>query len=143
MTDPRRRRAISLGLLLPGLLLPPPGAADADRHTSTSQARKPAPRTEIPAARKVVSRAHAGPSHRVLGQSGSQARAQARGQTVHVVRSGDSMSRIAAHYGVTRKSLIGANKLARPEQLRIGQRLVVPRARVAAGGGPRGALDAG
>ena len=52
------------------------------------------------------------------------------------------MSRIAAHYGVTRKSLIGANKLARPEQLRIGQRLVVPRARVAGGGGPDQLIDA-
>ena len=52
------------------------------------------------------------------------------------------MSRIAAHYGVTRKSLIGANKLARPEQLRIGQRLVVPGARVAAGAGPVQLIDA-
>jgi len=139
---PRGRRAIGLGLLLPGLLLTQPGAADADRHTSTSPARKPAPRTEIPAARKVVSRANAGPSHRVLGQTGGHTGGQARGQTVHVVRSGDSMSRIAAHYGVTRKSLIGANKLARPEQLRIGQRLVVPRARVAGGGGPDQLIDA-
>jgi murein DD-endopeptidase MepM/ murein hydrolase activator NlpD len=52
------------------------------------------------------------------------------------------MSRIAAHYRVTRKSLIDANKLARPGHLRIGQRLVVPGARVAAGGEPVKVIDA-
>ena len=134
MRRPRGRRAIGLGLLLPGLLLTHPGAADADGRTSPSQARKTAPKTEIPAARKVLSRSNAGPSHRVLGHNG--------GRTVHIVRSGDSISRIAAHYGVTRKALIDANKLARPEQLRIGRRLVVPGARVAAGGGPVQLIDA-
>jgi murein DD-endopeptidase MepM/ murein hydrolase activator NlpD len=138
MTAPRRRRAISLGLLLPGLLLTHPGAADADSRTSTSPARKAAPKTEASAARKVLSRPGAGPSHRNLGHTGGQN----GGQTVHVVRSGDSISRIAARYSVTRKSLIDANKLARPEQLRIGQRLVVPRARVAAGGGTVRLIDA-
>jgi len=134
MTAPRRRRTIGLGLLLPGLLLTHPGAADADRRTSTSPARKTAPKTEAFATRKVLSRADAGPSHRVLDQTG--------GRTVHVVRSGDSISRIAARYSVTRKSLIDANKLARPEHLRIGQRLVVPGARVAAGGGPVQSIEA-
>lgn len=134
MTAPRRRRAISLGLLLPGLLLTHPGAADADSRTSASQAGKTAPKTEASAARKALSRAGAGPSHRIWGKNG--------GHTVHVVRSGDSISRIAARYSVTRKSLIDANKLARREQLRIGQRLVVPGARVEAGGGPVQVIDA-
>lgn len=134
MRPPRGRRAIGLGLLLPGLLLTHPGAADADGRSSTSPARKTAPKTEASAAHKARSRADAGPSHRVLGQNG--------GQAVHVVRAGDSVSRIAAHYGVTRKSLIDANNLARPEQLRIGQRLVVPGARVAAGRGPVQLIDA-
>jgi murein DD-endopeptidase MepM/ murein hydrolase activator NlpD len=93
---------------------------------------------EASAARKVLSRADAGPSHRNLGHTGGQK----GGQTVHVVRSGDSISRIAAHYSVTRKSLIDANKLARPEQLRIGQRLVVRGARVAAGESPVQLIDA-
>jgi murein DD-endopeptidase MepM/ murein hydrolase activator NlpD len=73
-----------------------------------------------------------------LGQTGGQT----RGQTVHIVRSGDSISRIAAYYSVARKSLIDVNKLARPGQLRIGQRLVVPGARVAAGGGSVQLIDA-
>lgn len=134
MTIPRGRRAITLGLLLPGLLLTQPGSADANSRTSPSPARKTAPKTEPSAARKVLRRPDAGPSHRVLGQTG--------GQTVHVVRSSDSISRIAAHYGVTRKSLIDANKLARPEQLRIGHQLIVPGARVAAGRGPVQLIDA-
>jgi len=124
MTAPRRRRAISLGLLLPGLLLTQPGAADADSRTATSPARKTTSKAEASVAHKVGSRVDAGSNRRTGGQP------------VHVVRAGDSVSRIAAHYRVTRKSLIDANKLARPEQLRIGQRLVVPGALGAPGGGP-------
>jgi len=52
------------------------------------------------------------------------------------------MSRIAAHYGVTRKSLIDANNLARTARLRHGQRLVVPGADAAAGVGPLHLIDA-
>jgi murein DD-endopeptidase MepM/ murein hydrolase activator NlpD len=131
---PRGWRAIGLGLLLPGLLLTHPVAADADSRTATSPARKTTSKPEASVDRKTRSRVDAGSSRRVLGQTG--------GQTVHVVRAGDSVSRIAAYYGVTRKSLINANKLARPDQLRIGQRLVVSGARVAAGGGPVQLIDA-
>ncbi len=130
MRRPRGRRAIGLGLLLPGLLLTHPGAADAANRGSASSARKAAPRTEVSAARKVPSRAGAGPIHRPARH------------TVHVVRSGDSIGRIAAHYAVTRKSLIAANKLVRPGQLRIGQRLVLPGARVAAGAARVQPIDA-
>jgi murein DD-endopeptidase MepM/ murein hydrolase activator NlpD len=130
---PRGRRAIGLGLLLPGLLLAHPGAAGADSRRSPSPVKKTAPRTEASAAHRVLSRANAKPSRRVLRQAG--------GQTIHVVRSGDSMSRIAAHYRVRRKSLIGANKPARLGHLRVGRRLVVPGARVAPGGGPVKPID--
>jgi len=140
---PRRgRRAIGLGLLLPGLLLTHPGASDADGRTATSPARKTTSKTEASVERKARSRVDAGPSRRVLGKTGGQTGGQTRGQTVHVVRAGDSVSRIAALYAVTLKSLIDANKLARPEHLRIGQRLVVPGTRVAAGGGPVQLIDA-
>jgi murein DD-endopeptidase MepM/ murein hydrolase activator NlpD len=135
---PRGRRAIGLGLLLPGLLLTHPGAADADSRTATYPAKKTTSKTEASVDRKARSRVDAGPSRRVLGQTGGQT----GGQTVHVVRAGDSVSRIATHYGVTRKSLIDANKLARPERLRIGQRLVVPGARIAADGGSVQLIDA-
>ena len=130
MKRPRGRRAIGLGLLLPGLLLTHPGASDADSRAATSPARKATSKTEASVERKARSRVDAGPSRRPPHR------------TVHVVRSGDSISRIAVHYSVTRKSLIDANKLARPEHLRIGQRLVVSGARVAAGGGPVRLIDA-
>lgn len=45
---------------------------------------------------------------------------------VHVVRRGESLSRIAAHYGTTRPALATANRLAHSATLRAGQRLEVP-----------------
>jgi murein DD-endopeptidase MepM/ murein hydrolase activator NlpD len=132
VTARHRRRAISLGLLLPGLLLSHSGAADADSRPATSPARKTTTKTETPVERKVErkvrSRVDPSPS---------------RSQTVHVVRTGDSVSRIATHYRVTRKALIDANKLVRPEKLRLGQRLVVPGTHVAAGRGSVQIIDAG
>jgi murein DD-endopeptidase MepM/ murein hydrolase activator NlpD len=44
----------------------------------------------------------------------------------HSVRSGESISRIAARYRVTRAALIDANQLVNPHALRSGQRLSVP-----------------
>jgi murein DD-endopeptidase MepM/ murein hydrolase activator NlpD len=127
---PRSWRAIGFGLLLPGLLVTHPVAADADSRTATSPARKTTSKPEVSGDRKTRNRVDAGSSRRPTDQ------------TVHVVRAGDSLSRIAAYYGVTRKSLIDANKLARPDQLRVGQRVVVPGARVATGGRPVQLIDA-
>ena len=44
---------------------------------------------------------------------------------LHVVRRGESLGRIAARYGTTRRALITANRLADPNALLIGQRLEV------------------
>lgn len=44
----------------------------------------------------------------------------------HTVRSGESISRIAVRYRVTRAALIEANQLVNPHALRSGQRLSVP-----------------
>lgn len=44
----------------------------------------------------------------------------------HTVRSGESISRIATRYRVSRASLIQANQLVKPAALRSGQRLTVP-----------------
>lgn len=122
------RHATAIGSLLAALLATYPGALDADNRTAASEATRAPSRAEAPAERKVRSRADGGPSR----PSG----AHTRGQIVHVVRAGDSVGRIAAQYRVTPKSLIDANKLARPNQLRIGQRLVVPGARVAGNANP-------
>jgi len=135
----RGRQAIGLGLLLPGLLLTHAGAADTDSRAVTSPARKAAPKSAAPckrppdrsADRRPRSRAEVAPARPAVGQ------------TVHVVRAGDSLGRIAAHYKITSKALTDANRFVRPGQLRIGQRLVVPRARHAAGGRSAKLIDAG
>ena len=44
----------------------------------------------------------------------------------HTVRSGESISRIAVRYRVTRAALVQANQLVKPDALRSGQRLSVP-----------------
>jgi murein DD-endopeptidase MepM/ murein hydrolase activator NlpD len=106
------RRAIGLAMLLPWLLPTHPGAAEAETRAITSSARRPAPSAETPV-----------------------------GRTVHVVRAGDSLSRIALRYSVTRKSLIDANRLEHPDRLRIGQRLVVPGIHRTAAGRPVQFID--
>ena len=45
---------------------------------------------------------------------------------IHVVKPGDSISAIARQYGVSPESVIAVNQLANPEQLVVGQSLVVP-----------------
>ena len=126
MRPPRCRKAIGLGLLLPGLLLALPGSAGAASRVAT-----PAPKKAPPRAHPVSER-----------KARPEAKPAAVGRTVHVVRAGDTLSRIAIRYGVTRKALIGANKLTRPEQLRIGQRVLVPGAHIAGGEKPVRLIDA-
>jgi murein DD-endopeptidase MepM/ murein hydrolase activator NlpD len=132
----RGRQAIGLGLLLPGLLLTHAGAADTDSRTATSPARKAAPKSAA------ASKRPADRPTKVRGRADVVPARHAVGQTVHVVRAGDSLSRIAARYKISRKALTDANKLERPGQLRVGQRLVVPGAHHAAGGRPAQLLDA-
>jgi N-acetylmuramoyl-L-alanine amidase len=45
---------------------------------------------------------------------------------VHVVKSGESLTSIAALYGVTPQSIRRANNLKDANLLRVGQRLVIP-----------------
>jgi murein DD-endopeptidase MepM/ murein hydrolase activator NlpD len=87
---------LGVGLLLPGLLLSPPPGQAAD--TASKPAAKRPKAGTAPAAEPCV----------------------------HVVRSGESVSRIASRYRVPRQRIIDANRLARPEAIRVGQRLVVP-----------------
>lgn len=45
---------------------------------------------------------------------------------VHVIESGDTLSRIAARHGVSLSRLMGANPGVDPNRLQIGQRIVIP-----------------
>ncbi len=44
----------------------------------------------------------------------------------HVVRSGETISGIARHYGVTAAAIVEANELADPHTIRVGQILFIP-----------------
>ncbi|WP_353508832.1 LysM peptidoglycan-binding domain-containing protein [Intrasporangium sp.] len=52
---------------------------------------------------------------------------------VHVVRAGDTMTGIAARYGVALTTLLAANRQANPGMIHPGQRLLVPAATTPAG----------
>ena len=90
-----------MGLLLPGLFFVPGPPAHAEPQPPKPPHRRPLPRE------------HKRPE-------------SPPGPCAHVVQAGDSISRIAARNRVSRPALIEANRLARPDALRIGQRLDIP-----------------
>ena len=105
-----RRRIVGVGLLLPALLLPHLPALAAEPTAPKPPVKRPAPKAQRPPPRPEASVAR---------------RTNAESCT-HVVRAGDSIARLATRYGVRRQALIDANKLARPEALKLGQKLTVP-----------------
>ena len=106
----RARRALGVGLLVPGLaLVPPPGAFAAE-----APARVPAKTPEQPPRAKT-------PPRRIAPPADTRSK-----PCLHVVRNGESVSRIAVLYHVPRQRIIDANRLARPAALRVGQRMTVP-----------------
>ena len=60
----------------------------------------------------------------VMAQQQS-ARIQASGRS-HEVARGETLSAIAAAYRVSSKSIIDANDLRNPDNLRVGQKLIIP-----------------
>ncbi len=48
-------------------------------------------------------------------------------QTFHVVRAGDTLSRIGQAYGVPYQEIARANRLRDPSRIEVGQRLIIPR----------------
>jgi lipoprotein NlpD len=102
----RARRVIGMGLLIPGLLLAPHGPSAAEAPTKPA-AKLPDPKTKTTAKDGAASTGAGDPC-------------------VHIVRSGDSVSRLATRYRVPRQRLIDANHLTKPDALRVGQRLIIP-----------------
>jgi len=101
----RGRRGIHPGLLVPVLLVPvllvPVSPSRAQSHPAKPQsAQKPAP--------------------------GAKAAEAKPATCTHTVRHGESVSRIAHRYHVTRAAVISVNHLADPNALRLGQRLHLP-----------------
>lgn len=50
----------------------------------------------------------------------------AQGTIIHVVQRGETLSGIAARYGVTVSAIVAANRLTNPSRIYVGQRLVIP-----------------
>lgn len=62
----------------------------------------------------------------VASTGAPQPEGRAASETVHVVVRGESVDRIARKYGVTVAAVVAANRLRRPDLIRVGQRLRIP-----------------
>jgi nucleoid-associated protein YgaU len=63
-----------------------------------------------------------GPQRGGGGQEGQGAAA-----AVYVVKSGDTLARIAKAHGTTAEEIAKANNLADPDRLKVGQKLLIPK----------------
>ena len=52
--------------------------------------------------------------------------APAPGQTTYTVQSGDTLFKIAQHFGLTVQALVNANSLPDPDRLQLGQKIIIP-----------------
>ncbi len=78
----------------------------------------------------------AGPT--LAAATGHEAPASPAPSRVHEVKQGDTLGALAKHYGVTVAAIVAANRLPGPGVLlKLGQRLVIPRAASAAVAAPR------
>jgi len=100
---PGLRRAMGVGLLIPGLLVALPVIARPETSPSKPPARKPHAKAPV-----------------------RSRMATAPPACSHTVRKGDSIARIASRHGVTRQALTAANQLSQPAVLRPGRRLTIP-----------------
>jgi membrane-bound lytic murein transglycosylase D len=73
-------------------------------------------------------RVPAGTAHRFATNYASVPPSERVTWVQHVVRRGDTLSEIARAYGVSISSITAANRGVHPRRLRIGQRLIIPRA---------------
>jgi LysM repeat protein len=67
-----------------------------------------------------------GSSSAPVPTSGGQTTITSSSSAVYIVRLGDTLSSIAARYGVGMSSLMAANHLANPNTIIVGSRLVIP-----------------
>ena len=118
-----RRLVVGVGLLVPGLLLiPAPPPTDA-APAPTANDKPTAPAKPTTAAKPVAKKPAAKPR---TADTATTAARESPDRCVHVVKSGDSVARVALRYRVTRQAVLEANRLGPRDMLRIGQRLQVP-----------------
>lgn len=107
------RRPHGWGLLVPFLLL----AAPVDSGSVARAQNKPVKPQPAPSRNTVT------PKITATSKSAGPSRPHT---CTHTVRSGESLGGIALRHRVSRMALIGANRLANPNALRAGRRLLVP-----------------
>jgi len=66
------------------------------------------------------------PGTRLVIPGLTAAELKAANQITHVVQAGESLGSIAARYGVTAAALAEANRIANPNLIRVGDRLIIP-----------------
>ncbi len=79
--------------------------------------------TKLKIGQKIQIPAPTGPA--AAATTGAAPVESAGGQQVYVVKSGDNLTKIAAHYGVTIRALRSANNL-RTDSIKVGQKLIIP-----------------
>lgn len=88
---------------------------------------KPGQRLNAPAGARAVSESPASPAPAKSGAtSASTAPALPSGGTTYVVMPGDNLAKIAKKYGVSSGAIAKASKLAKPDRLEVGQKLIIP-----------------
>jgi LysM repeat protein len=143
---PGARRLIGAGLLLPGLLLSHPLDTTAETSTAKTSPKRTAPKDlaaktqppKAPPAKKLAAKSapvktSPAKTPRVKsqpvqkGQAGASAATPSPGERcLHLVRSGDTIFRVAAQYHVPRQNIITGNQLSAAGTLKAGQRITVP-----------------
>jgi len=138
VTRPRARRLFGAGLLLPSLLLSHPPDIAAETSTVKTPPKRIAGK-EVPAktqpAKKLSARAQlakSSPAKIFLMQSQPVKKGKAAAtaspdeRCVHLVRSGDTVFRVAAQYHAARQGIVTDNQLGAAGTLKVGQRISVP-----------------
>ncbi|HUM15858.1 MAG TPA: peptidoglycan DD-metalloendopeptidase family protein [Candidatus Nitrosotalea sp.] len=117
------RRPRLWGLLVPVLLTPVAVAPASLTHAQSKPPANPTPAIPPPWRASESARNTGAPK---ITTPHRPSAAPKPVTCTHSVRRGESISRIAARYRVTRQSLVDANRLVDPAALHTGQRLVVP-----------------
>jgi LysM repeat protein len=102
---------------------PAPTTAPAPTDTPPPAAEPTA--TEVPPTQAPATQAPA-PTNTPSPPPATAAPAQTTGTGVHVVQRGENLFRIALRYGTTVQAIASANGIANPQQIYVGQRLVIP-----------------
>jgi LysM repeat protein len=130
-------RKLLLVLLIAALILPAAGTASADtihivqrgETLSSIAQRHGVSMSAIIAANNITNANLIFVGQRLVipgvGSSPGPGQPPTGGQ-VHIVQSGDTLSRIAARYGVTLSALAAANNIANANLIFVGQRLTIP-----------------